>query len=83
MITKVVMLQFDDSGKPLLNTIEEVVPVIVYSKSDIEYMLGRQITEGEFQHIIKRMTDKSPSPEDAETVFEEIVEELDEVGQEY
>jgi CRISPR/Cas system CSM-associated protein Csm2 small subunit len=69
MITKVVMLKFDDSGKPLLNTMEEVVPVIVYGKSDIEYMLGRQITEQEFQYILQKMLDKSPSPEDAEAVF--------------
>jgi fructose-1,6-bisphosphatase len=83
MKVKVVMMEFDDEGKPLLDTMEEVVPVIVYSKSDVEYMLGRQITDEEFQHIIKRMTDKSPSPEDAEAMFEEILDELDEVGQEY
>jgi hypothetical protein len=77
------MLQFDDSGKPLLDTMEEVVPVIVYTKDDVQYILGRVITDEEFQHIIKRMADESPSPEDAETVFEKIVEELDEVGQEY
>jgi|GEM_PF-4615294 len=83
MRTKVVMLEFDDEDKPLLDTMEEVVPVIVYSKSDVEYMLGRTITEEEFQYIIKRMVDKSPSPEYAETTFEEILDELDEVEQEY
>jgi fructose-1,6-bisphosphatase len=83
MKVKVVMMEFDDSGKPLLNTMEEVVPVIVYSKSDIEYMLGRTVTEQEFEHIINEMLNKSPSPEDAEAIFEEILDELDEVGQEY
>jgi fructose-1,6-bisphosphatase len=83
MKVKVVMMEFDDEGKPLLDTMEEVIPVVVYDKSDIEYMLGRQITEQEFQYILQRMTDKSPSPEDAEAVFEEIIDELDEVGQEY
>jgi fructose-1,6-bisphosphatase len=83
MQVKVVMIEFDDEGKPLLNTIEEVVPVITYSKSDVEYILGRTVMDEEFQYIIKEMLNKSPSPEDAEAVFEEILDELDEVGQEY